>query len=100
MKGKKNTARASLPKGTVRKVLRYVGKYPLSLAATLLLAAVTVGFTLYVPILVGDGIDCIVDAGKGGFFLPLGHFRQNRRLHGDHCRRAVADERLQQPHRL
>ncbi len=74
MKGKKNTARASLPKGTVRKVLRYVGKYPLSLAATLLLAAVTVGFTLYVPILVGDGIDCIVDAGKVDFSSLWGIF--------------------------
>lgn len=54
-------------KGTVKQVLRYVGKYPFSLSATLLLAIVTVGFTLYVPILIGDAMDCIVEAGKVDF---------------------------------
>ncbi len=38
-----------------------------------MLAAVTVGLTLYVPILVGDAIDCIVEAGKVDFaaILPI-----------------------------
>ncbi len=65
-----------LPKGTLRKVLRYVGKYPFSLILTLLLAAVTVGFTLYVPILVGDGIDCILDKGSVDFAALKGIFMQ------------------------
>lgn len=60
-------AKSKLRKGTLKQVLRYVGKYPFSLLLTLVLAVVTVGFTLYVPILVGDAIDCIVEAGKVDF---------------------------------
>lgn len=60
-------ARAKVRKGTLKQVLRYVGKYPFSLSLTLVLAIVTVGFTLYVPILVGDAIDCIVDKGQVDF---------------------------------
>lgn len=59
--------RTKLRKGTLKQVLRYVGKYPLSLSLTLVLAIVTVGFTLYVPILVGDAVDCIVDKGQVDF---------------------------------
>ena len=60
-------AKAKVRKGTLKQVLRYVGKYPFSLSLTLVLAIVTVGFTLYVPILVGDAIDCIVDKGQVDF---------------------------------
>ena len=60
-------AKANVRKGTLKQVLRYVGKYPFSLSLTLVLAIVTVGFTLYVPILVGDAIDCIVDKGQVDF---------------------------------
>ena len=63
-----SSAKSKVRKGTVKQVLRYVGKYPFSLSATLLLAIVTVGFTLYVPILIGDAMDCIVEAGKVDFF--------------------------------
>ncbi len=45
---------------TVRKVLRYVGKYKLLIALSILLAVVTVAGTLYVPILVGNAIDMAV----------------------------------------
>ena len=62
-----SSAKSKVRKGTVKQVLRYVGKYPFSLSATLLLAIVTVGFTLYVPILIGDAMDCIVEAGKVDF---------------------------------
>ena len=71
-------ARKRLPKGTVKRVLGYVKRYPLSLVLTLLLAAVTVGFTLYVPVLVGDAVDCIVGpgdvdfAGLGRIFVLIG----------------------------
>ena len=63
-----SSAKSKVRKGTVKQVLSYVGKYPFSLSATLLLAIVTVGFTLYVPILIGDAMDCIVEAGKVDFF--------------------------------
>ncbi len=52
---------------TLRKVLSYVKRHSFPLVLTILLAAVTVGLSLYVPILVGDAIDRIVEAGKVDF---------------------------------
>lgn len=49
-----------MKKGTVKKVLRYIKKYRIYLLLSLIFAAVSVALTLYVPILVGDAIDCIV----------------------------------------
>lgn len=63
----KNQAKKSLPKGTVKQVLRYVGRYRLPLLVSLLLAAASVAMTLYVPILIGEAIDLIADAGKVDF---------------------------------
>jgi ATP-binding cassette subfamily B protein len=54
-------------KGTMSEILRYVGKYWYLVVATVLLSAATVVLTLYVPILIGDGIDCIVGAGEVDF---------------------------------
>ncbi len=54
-------------KGTLLKVLGYLGKYKLHIALTLILAAITVGMTLYIPILVGNAIDYIIDAGNVDF---------------------------------
>lgn len=54
-------------KGTLKRVLTYVKKYPLALIGTILFAALSVACTLYVPILVGDGIDCIVGQGNVRF---------------------------------
>ena len=45
------------------KVLRYVKPYWLGLIASLLLATVYVVMSLYIPILVGNAIDCIIDMG-------------------------------------
>lgn len=50
-------------KSTVVKVLRYIKKYYGFLIFSILLAAVTVACTLYVPILTGDAIDLIVKQG-------------------------------------
>lgn len=69
MKKQSGKSGRRVPGGTVKKVLSYVGKYPLSLTATLLLAAVTVGFTLYVPVLVGQAVDCILGPGEVDFRL-------------------------------
>lgn len=67
--GKEKPAKTTskIRKGTGKQVLRYVGRYPFSLIFTLLLSIVTVGFTLYVPILVGDAIDYIVGKGEVDF---------------------------------
>lgn len=54
-------------KGTLKKVWKYISKYRLFLILSILLAAVTVTLTLYVPILVGYAIDCIVGQGNVDF---------------------------------
>lgn len=54
-------------KKTLKKVLRYIGKYKWLLALTILLALITVVFTLYIPVLIGDGVDLIVSKGNVDF---------------------------------
>ena len=51
----------------LKKVLRRVRRYSAALAGSLLLALLYVAMTLYIPIAVGDAIDCIVDAGRVQF---------------------------------
>lgn len=47
----------------LKKVLRYMRRYWFYLVISILLAAITVASTLYIPLLTGDAVDCIV--GKG-----------------------------------
>ncbi len=63
MKTKTKTATSPRRAGTLGRILRYVGRYPFSLGASLLLAVVTVAATLCVPVFFGDAIDCIVENG-------------------------------------
>ena len=49
------------------KLMPYLRRRLPALIATLLLAAVYVAMSLYIPILVGRAIDCIVDMGKVDF---------------------------------
>ncbi len=65
--GKKTPAAKKVKKGTMSRIMRYILRYWYYLVATVLLAAVTVALTLYVPILVGDAVDCIVGAGEVDF---------------------------------
>lgn len=44
-------------KSTLRKVLRYIRRYWGYLGASIILAAVTVALTLYLPILIGQAVD-------------------------------------------
>ncbi len=53
-----------MKKGTLKKVLKYASRYRFLIFVSLFLSIVTALLTLYVPILVGDAIDCIVDTGK------------------------------------
>ena len=52
---------------TMKKVLNYIRKYWLLVGLSLLLAAVTVVLTLYVPILTGDAVDLLLGKGVVNF---------------------------------
>lgn len=54
-------------KQILNRVFSYVGRYKIHLAFSLLLAAVSVAGTLYVPVLLGNVVDFIVDNGKVDF---------------------------------
>ncbi len=47
----------------IKKILRYIRKYMFFVCLSVLLAALTVALTLYVPILTGDAVDLIIDKG-------------------------------------
>lgn len=49
-----------MKKGTLKKVLRYAGKYRFLIFLSMALAVITALLSLYVPILAGNAIDCIV----------------------------------------
>ena len=51
----------------LKKVLRRIRRYWASLIVSLILATIYVVMTLYIPILVGNAIDCIVDADRVDF---------------------------------
>ncbi len=61
------TGKSGGQRGTLRKVLRYIRKYWLYLALSIIMAAVTVTLTLYLPILTGRVIDLILDRGHVDF---------------------------------
>lgn len=50
-------------KGAMGKILRYIRKYWFFVGVSIVLAALTVALTLYVPVLIGDAVDLIVDKG-------------------------------------
>ena len=52
---------------TLRRVLRYVGRYKGYLIVSLLLCLLTVGSTLYVPILTGSAVDLLLGPGQVNF---------------------------------
>ena len=64
---KDNKDRKKAQKGTLLKVLKRIKKYSGFLILPILMAAVSVASTLYVPILVGRGIDHIVGPGNVDF---------------------------------
>ena len=59
----------------LKKVLRRIRRYWPGLIASLMLATLYVVMTLYIPILVGNAIDCIVDAGRVDFVTMGVHLR-------------------------
>ena len=52
---------------TLKKVLRYLKRYWFFLALSFGLAAITVASTLYIPLLTGDAVDCVIGKGQVDF---------------------------------
>ena len=55
------------PKGTLRRVLSYLKGYRIFLFLSLLLTVASVLLTLYLPVLLGNAIDCIVGQDRVDF---------------------------------
>ena len=54
-------------KKTINRVLELIRPYTYLVVSILVLAAVTVAATLYSPILIGKGVDCMVEKGLVSF---------------------------------
>lgn len=54
-------------KEIIKKVLDYIGKYKIFLLLSIILAAISVALTLYIPILTGNAVDCILGPGQVDF---------------------------------
>lgn len=68
-------AEKSIQLSVLKKVLHRIRRYWAGLILALLLALLYVVMTLYIPILVGNAIDCIVDMGNVNFALMWIHLR-------------------------
>lgn len=58
---------AIVKKSIIKKVLSYIGKYKIYLFLSIFFAAVSVAMTLYIPILTGYAVDCILGPGNVDF---------------------------------
>ena len=58
---------------TLKKVLRRLKPYTFAIVLSLLSAAVSVVMSLYIPVLIGKAIDCIIEAGKVDFGQMKGY---------------------------
>ncbi len=56
-----------IDKGTLKKILFYVGRYKIHLFFSIILAAVSVAMTLYMPVLAGKAIDLVIGKGRVDF---------------------------------
>ena len=63
-------------KSTIKRIFGCISQYQWGVAASLACAFVTVLLTLYVPILIGRAIDCVVGAGAVDFPVMWGILRQ------------------------
>ena len=80
-------------KTTVKKVLDYIRRYWFYLGLSIVLAAVTVALTLYIPILTGRAVDLIITKGQVDFAGILRAYGSGDFAHGS---RAVDHECMQQ----
>lgn len=63
MKEQENVKKRSGQRETILTVLKYIRKYWIYLALSIVMAALTVSLTLYLPILTGQVIDLLIDKG-------------------------------------
>jgi len=52
--------KTKIQKGTIKKIFKYIKGYRLLLGASLLMGCICVALSLYIPMLIGNAIDCIV----------------------------------------
>ena len=64
MAGKKKLDKAT-SKATLKRILTYIQRYRAGVAASILLATITVALTLYVPVLIGQAVDLIIEPPGG-----------------------------------
>ena len=62
-----STPKTVKKQGTLKRVLGYVKAYPFALIGSLIFALISVVATLFVPVLFGDAVDCIVGKGRVDF---------------------------------
>lgn len=60
----KNRPQKAQKSSTLKRILRYVGRYPFALTGCFVFAILSVAANLLVPVFLGDAIDCIVDKGR------------------------------------
>ena len=74
---------------TLQRIMEYMKPYRFLIFASLVLAVISVALTLYVPILTGQGVDCIISKGNDKYY------KNDRDLYRIDGGSAVADESCQ-----
>ena len=64
MSSRKASMTGDTGRGTLKKILEYIRQYRWAVILSLLLALLTVALTLYVPVLIGQAVDCVVAKGQ------------------------------------
>lgn len=67
MSSRKASMTRDTGRGTLKKILEYIRQYRWAVILSLLLALITVALTLYVPVLIGQAVDCVVAKGQVNF---------------------------------
>lgn len=81
---------------TLRKVMSYIRRYWGYLGMSIVLAAVTVALTLYIPILTGQAVDHILGKGSGRFCRHFCDFKKDGSDDCADCSCTVDHECVQQ----
>lgn len=82
-------------RSTIKKVMNYIRRYWGYLGMSIVLAAVTVALTLYLPVLTGRAVDLILEKGVVDFAGILAILKDASHYPSD-CSCTVDHERMQQ----
>lgn len=84
-------------RSTIKKVMNYIRRYWGYLGMSIVLAAVTVALTLYLPVLTGRAVDLILEKGVVDFAgMPLQSMKKMAAYHSSDCNCTVDHECMQQ----